>query len=132
MSRPRPAIRSIGPSALVVLFGLAGAALAAGEGGTAAKTHPATSGRLAPAPTEDPKGDAAHQQMMAEMMKRAAPGPAHDKLKPWVGRWRAVVKVWNGPGEPMVSEGVADMQLRCLVHQQLHEVLVGGALHEDP
>ncbi len=31
---------------------------------------------------------------------------AHDLFKPFVGTFRAKVKMWMGPGEPMVSTGV--------------------------
>jgi len=84
---------------------LAGAPLASAE--SAAKAAPAAKTE-APAP---PQGDAAHDAMMAEMMKLAAPGPQHEGFKKSVGKWKAVVKSWNGPGEPVVSEGVSDNQL---------------------
>jgi hypothetical protein len=58
-----------------------------------------------------PPGDAAHEAAMAEMMKLAVPGPQHERMKASVGKWKAVVKTWNGPGEPTVSEGVSDNQL---------------------
>jgi len=38
-----------------------------------------------------------------EMM--AAPGPEHDRLKPFEGTFRAEVKIWMGPGDPMESTG---------------------------
>ena len=36
------------------------------------------------------------------------PGPDehHERLEPFVGTFKAVVKLWMGPGEPMVSTGV--------------------------
>lgn len=34
-----------------------------------------------------------------------APGPQHDRFKPFLGTFRAQVKVWMGGGEPMVSTG---------------------------
>lgn len=34
------------------------------------------------------------------------PGPEHKRLQPFAGTFRAEVKLWMGPGEPMVSTGV--------------------------
>ncbi len=34
-----------------------------------------------------------------------SPGPEHDRLKPFLGTFRAEVKLWMGPGDPMVSTG---------------------------
>ncbi len=31
--------------------------------------------------------------------------PEHDKLKPFEGKFRSEVKMWMGPGEPMISTG---------------------------
>ena len=42
---------------------------------------------------------------MTAMQEMAAPGPEHDRLKPFLGTFRAEVKIWMGPGEPMVSTG---------------------------
>jgi hypothetical protein len=39
-------------------------------------------------------------------MQAAQPGPQHESLARFAGRWRAEVKIWMGPGEPMVSTGV--------------------------
>jgi len=40
-------------------------------------------------------------------MEAASPSEGHEKLKPFVGTFKAVVKMWMEPGaEPMVSEGV--------------------------
>jgi len=87
------------------------AALAVAEpathAGKATKAQPA--GKLEePA---KPPANAAHDAAMAEMMKLAAPGPQHERLKESVGKWKAVVKSWNGPGEPLVSEGLSDNRL---------------------
>jgi uncharacterized protein DUF1579 len=57
------------------------------------------------------KTDPAHDAMMAEMMKLGAPGPNHARLKTMEGKWKAVVKSWFAPGEPTVSEGMAENQL---------------------
>jgi hypothetical protein len=53
------------------------------------------------------KTDKAHDQMMAEMAKYGAPGPAHEGLKKMEGKWKASMKSWFAPGEPTVSEGTA-------------------------
>lgn len=38
-------------------------------------------------------------------MEMHRPGPEHDRLKPFVGQFRAKVKLWMGPGDPMISTG---------------------------
>ena len=90
---------------------LALAALAAAEpavkAGKSLKAQPAVK-LEAPAP---PQADAAHDAMMAEMTKLAAPGPQHERFRASVGKWKAVVKSWNGPGEPAVGEGVSENQV---------------------
>jgi hypothetical protein len=53
-------------------------------------------------------GDEMHEKMMAEMAKYMNPGEQHALLRPLVGRWKAVVKSWSGPGEPQVSEGTSE------------------------
>lgn len=52
--------------------------------------------------------DAQQQQMMDMMQKMAAPGPQHDILKSMEGHWKAAVKQWMGPGEPVVSQAECD------------------------
>ena len=47
----------------------------------------------------------------AEMLKLAAPGAAHEKLKAMEGKWKAVQKSWFAPGEPAVSEGVSENRM---------------------
>ncbi|MCZ6836053.1 MAG: DUF1579 family protein [Planctomycetota bacterium] len=44
-----------------------------------------------------------HGQCDFEAMSRTT--EAHEKLKPFEGTFKAVVKMWMGPGEPMVSTG---------------------------
>ena len=34
-----------------------------------------------------------------------SPGPEHELLKPFLGKFRAEVQLWMGPGDPMVSSG---------------------------
>jgi len=46
-------------------------------------------------------GDDAH----ADFAAMAAPGREHARFKPFVGTFRAQVKMWMGPGEPMVTTG---------------------------
>lgn len=36
------------------------------------------------------------------------PGPEHEQLKPFEGTFRAQVKIWMGPGDPMVSTGTME------------------------
>jgi hypothetical protein len=57
------------------------------------------------------KTDAAPDSAMAMMMKLGQPGPQHEGLQVMAGRWKAVVKSWNAPGEPAVSEGVSENQM---------------------
>jgi hypothetical protein len=57
------------------------------------------------------KTDPAHDAMMAEMMKYAAPGPGHEKLKSMEGKWKTVTKSWYAPGEPTVTEGSSENRL---------------------
>ena len=42
---------------------------------------------------------------MDVMQEMAAPGPEHDRLKPFLGTFKATVSIWMGPGDPMVSTG---------------------------
>lgn len=41
----------------------------------------------------------------AEMFQMPTPGAEHNRLKPFVGKFRAEVKMWMGPGDPMISTG---------------------------
>jgi hypothetical protein len=100
-----------GPQFRITLLLLAGllpalASLAAAEpavgAGKAAKAPP-TAKIEVPAASQD--------AMMAEMMKLGTPGPQHERFKASVGKWKAAVKSWNGPGEPTVSEGVSENQV---------------------
>ncbi len=62
-------------------------------------------GLAAPAFADDSKGQPSLEQMMAEYMKLAQPGPHHERMKSLVGSWRIVSKMWLGPGDPQVAEG---------------------------
>ena len=50
----------------------------------------------------------------------APAGAEHEKLHPFVGKFKAEVKMWMGPGDPMVSTGTMvntmDLQGRFLCH----------------
>jgi hypothetical protein len=57
------------------------------------------------------KGKPAEDPHMAEMMKMAAPGPAHMKLKAMVGKWALHSKMWmNGPAKPMESDATGEVK----------------------
>lgn len=42
---------------------------------------------------------------MSEDFQPPAPGPEHQHLKPFEGTFNAEVKMWFGPGDPMVTTG---------------------------
>ncbi len=54
-----------------------------------------------------PQADAGRDSMAAAMQRIATPGPQHAELAKSTGQWKATVKSWFGPGEPVVSEGVS-------------------------
>jgi len=89
----------------------------------AAKTAPASKAE-AKAPSQD--------EMMAEMMKFAAPGDQHKALEPLVGTFKSSAKMWMGPGEPQTSEGTCErswiMGGRFLLGK--HTGTMGGAPFE--
>ena len=45
------------------------------------------------------------EQAMADFAEMAKPAPEHKHLEQFVGTWRAEVKMWMGPGDPMVVTG---------------------------
>lgn len=45
------------------------------------------------------------EEIQEMWMKHAAPGEPHAQLKPLAGSWNLVVKSWDGPGDPKISEG---------------------------
>ncbi len=57
------------------------------------------------------KMDKAHDEMMEQMMKAGAPGAPHEMMKKCEGTWKATVKTWQGPGDPVISEGSADFKM---------------------
>ena len=101
----RPSMRSI-------LFALAAAATLVSIQALAAEPKKAAK--------PEAKMDPAQQAAMDEMIKLAAPGPAHDKLKAMEGRWKAVQKSWFAPGEPTVTEGTCE-----------NKVILGGRFLEQ-
>jgi len=92
----------------LLLIALALAAPAAGQSVKATKPTKAL-----PATTTEVKVplQATQDSMMAAMMKLAAPGPQHAALQAMEGGWKAVVKSYNAPGEPAVSEGVSENRM---------------------
>jgi hypothetical protein len=85
---------------------------------------------LAAAPAAKP--DPAMEAAMAEMEKLAAPGPAHEKLKAFEGKWKAVQKAWLGPGEPTVNQGISEnrMILGGRYLEQRYKGTFGGKPYE--
>lgn len=63
----------------------------------------------------------------AEMAK---PGPEHEKLAPFEGTFRAEVRLWMGPGDPVVSTGT--MVNRRTLGGLFLEQLYTGDPHEGP
>ena len=55
-----------------------------------------------------------------DMSMPAPPGAEHKRLEPFAGKFRAEVKMWMGPGDPMVSTGLMtntfDLDGRFLCH----------------
>jgi hypothetical protein len=93
----------------LLLIALALAAPAAGQAVKAAKPTKAL-----PATTTEVKAEpraAAPDSMMAAMMKLAAPGPEHAALRAMEGTWKAVVKSYNAPAEPAISEGLSENRM---------------------
>ena len=59
-------------------------------------------------PAAPPK-QPSQEEMMAMMMKAAAPGPEHAALNPLAGSWKTVTKMWSEPGkDPESSEGTCE------------------------
>jgi hypothetical protein len=52
--------------------------------------------------------------------KMPTPGPEHHRFRPFAGKFRSEVKMWMGPGEPMVSTGtmINTLELGGLYLQQ--------------
>ncbi|MGE5177685.1 MAG: DUF1579 domain-containing protein [Bacteroidota bacterium] len=81
---------------------------------TKADAKPAPDAKAAPdtkAAGEAPAAAAkpTQEEMMAAMMKLAAPGPEHSALNPLAGSWKTVIKTWADPSaEPVASDGTCD------------------------
>lgn len=50
-------------------------------------------------------------QAMEAMRELAAPGPEHERMAPFIGTFRAHVKIWMGPDEPAESTGLMTSSL---------------------
>lgn len=76
------------------------------------RTKTTTKADAKAAPDAAKAGDAkppSQDEMMAAMMKLAAPGPEHAALNPLVGSWKTMIKTWSAPSaEPVASEGTCD------------------------
>jgi hypothetical protein len=78
-------------------------------------TKPAPEAKEAPRPgtvTVSEAGTAttppSREEIMAAMMKAIAPGSEHAALNPLAGTWKTTVKMWEGVGEPTVTEGICE------------------------
>lgn len=87
------------------------AALAAAVMGAALALAALAAEPAKPAAKPETKPDPAQDAMMAEMMKGAAPGAEHEKLRAMEGKWKTVSKMWLGPGEPTVTEGTSENRM---------------------
>ena len=54
-----------------------------------------------------PGTDTAKDAMMEAWAKLAEPGEHHEHLKVLAGTWKTTTKLWMGPGEPDISQGVS-------------------------
>jgi len=116
---------AVNPRSLLLATLVACCSLTLLAGGVMADHHEkpkaAAKAKTTAAPEKAPvKTDPMHDAMMAEMMKYAMPGEAHQWLKKAEGRWDATVKMWAGPGEPQVSKGVS-----------VHKMILGGRYLEQ-
>ena len=83
----------IGFTLALALVLTAGAFLAQEKGKGAQKAQPPMS--------------AEQKAAMEAMQKAATPGEFHKFLAKMEGTWKAEVKMWEGPGEPQVSQGTS-------------------------
>ena len=70
------------------------------------------------------------QQMMDAMVTAGKPGPQHEMMKKCEGSWKAVVKSWMGPGDPMISEGSA--QFKMILGDRYLEQRFNGTFQDKP
>ena len=64
---------------------------------------------------------------MSEAQSIAGPAEHHEKLKPFEGTFKAEVKLWMGPGDPMVSTGTMVNSWQ-LGGRYLHQDYAGDAV----
>ena len=50
-------------------------------------------------------------QAMQKMMEYMTPGAPHTELAACVGHWKTTIKMWMGPGDPTVMQGMADYEM---------------------
>jgi len=74
-------------------------------------------------PEMSPEEKAMHEAWM----KAGAVGPEHEKMAAMVGKWKAEVKFWHGPGDPEVSYGTSEFKT-ILGGRFLEEVFNGEAM----
>jgi hypothetical protein len=110
---------------------VSGAALTAPIVSAAAKKTEAAKPAVAKdAATAAAKSAPAPDSSLLEMMKYATPGPQHAWLKKGEGDWKATVKMWSGPGDPVVSEGVSEN--RMILGGRYLEQRYTGAMYGQP
>ena len=66
----------------------------------------------APAKAQAQAMDAKQKAAMECMAKAGAVGEPHKKLAETAGAWDATVRVWQGPGEPQISKGTAEITVQ--------------------
>jgi hypothetical protein len=62
-------------------------------------------------PAGQPQMSAEEQAMMAAYEAAGKPGAEHARLAESVGNWKSTVRVWMGPGDPMVSEATTTREM---------------------
>ena len=92
---------------LATAIAVPGFALAADKAPSKSKAKVEAKAEAAPA--AEAKAQPSQEEMMAAMMKAAAPGPEHAALNPLVGTWKTTTKMWNDPAaQPTTSEGTCE------------------------
>jgi len=96
----------------------------------AAKAKPVSADKAKPAaaadkasPASDPK--AAEKAMMDEMMKKAAPGPNHERLKKLEGTWNLTVRGYMDPSQPP-SESKGTAVVTTIMDGRYSQEMVSG------
>jgi len=70
------------------------------------------------------------QDQAEAMMKLGQPGPQHEMLKKCEGDWKAVVKSWMGPGDPVINQGSA--QFKMILGGRFLEQRFNGTMMDMP